>query len=80
VWNATNVISTQRRGLVELFADYGARVRIVYLEVPIDRALQQNKDRHRVLPAAVIDRFRRRMEIPNCTEAHQLEWIVRNAL
>jgi predicted kinase len=76
VWNATNVISTQRRGLVELFADYGARVRIVYLEVPIDRALQQNKDRQRVVPAAVIDRFRRRMEIPNCTEAHQLEWIV----
>jgi predicted kinase len=81
VWNATNVIRTQRRGLVELFADYGARVRIVYLEVPIDRALQQNKDRQRVVPAAVIDRFRRRMEIPNCTEAHQteahqLEWIV----
>jgi predicted kinase len=75
VWNATNVISTQRRGLVELFADYGARVRIVYLEVPIERALQQNQDRQRVVPATVIDRFRRRMEIPNCTEAHQLEWI-----
>jgi predicted kinase len=76
VWNATNVIGTQRQGLVELFADYGARVRIVYLEVPIDQALQQNKERQRVVPAAVIDRFRRRMEIPNCTEAHQLEWIV----
>jgi predicted kinase len=76
VWNATNVISTQRRGLVELFADYGARVRIVYLEVPIERALQQNKDRQQVVPGAVIDRFRRRMEIPNCTEAHYLDWIV----
>jgi hypothetical protein len=29
-----------------------------------------------MVPAAVIDRFRRRMEIPNCTEAHQLEWII----
>lgn len=76
VWNATNVISTQRRGLVELFADYSARVRIVYLEVPIERALQQNKDRQQVVPGAVIDRFRRRMEIPNCTEAHYLDWIV----
>ncbi len=76
VWNATNVISTQRRGLVELFADYGARVRIVYLEVPIERALQQNKDRQQVVPGMVIDRFRRRMEIPNCTEAHYLDWIV----
>jgi putative nucleotidyltransferase with HDIG domain len=76
VWNATNVVSTQRRSLVELFADYGARVKIVYLEVPLDRALQQNRDRQRAVPAAVIDRFRRRMEIPNCTEAHRLDWIV----
>jgi hypothetical protein len=29
-----------------------------------------------MVPAAVIDRFRRRMKIPNCTEAHQLEWII----
>jgi putative nucleotidyltransferase with HDIG domain len=76
VWNATNVMSSQRQSLVELFADYGARVRIVYLEVSLDRALQQNKDRQRIVPTAVIDRFRRRMEIPNCTEAHRLEWIV----
>jgi predicted kinase len=76
VWNATNVISAQRRSLVELFTNYGARVRIVYLEVSINRALQQNKDRQRVVPMTVIDRFRRRMEIPNCTEAHYLDWIV----
>jgi predicted kinase len=76
VWNATNAIITQRRSLVELFTDYGARVKIVYLEVPLDQALQQSHDRQRVVPTAVIDRFRRRMEIPNCTEAHQLEWIV----
>jgi predicted kinase len=44
VGNATNLISKQRQSLVELFTDYAARVRIVYLEVPIDRAWQQNKD------------------------------------
>jgi predicted kinase len=76
VGNATNVISKQRQGLVELFTDYGARIRIVYLEVPNDRAWQQNQDQQWVVPAAVIDRFRRRMEIPNCTEAHSLDWIV----
>jgi putative nucleotidyltransferase with HDIG domain len=76
VWNATNVMSSQRRSLIELFTNYGARVRIVYLEVPIDRALQQNRDRSRVVPTAVIDRFRRRMEIPNLTEAHCLEFVV----
>jgi predicted kinase len=76
IWNATNVMGSQRRSLVELFADYGARVRIVYLEVAPERVDRQNRDRERVVPAGVIDRFRRRMEIPNLTEAHRLDWIV----
>jgi putative nucleotidyltransferase with HDIG domain len=76
IWNATNVMGSQRRSLVELFADYGARVRIVYLEVAPERVDRQNRDRERVVPGAVIDRFRRRMEIPNLTEAHRLDWIV----
>jgi putative nucleotidyltransferase with HDIG domain len=74
VWNATNVMASQRRSLVELFADYQAKVKIVYLEVPVDRNFQQNRNRERVVPMAVIDRFRRRMEIPNCTEAHRLDF------
>jgi predicted kinase len=76
IWNATNVMGSQRRSLVELFAGYGARVRIVYLEVAPERVDRQNCDRERVVPGAVIDRFRRRMEIPNLTEAHRLDWIV----
>jgi predicted kinase len=76
IWNATNVMGSQRRSLVELFADYGARVRIVYLEVPPERVDRQNRARERVVPEGVIDRFRRRMEIPNLTEAHRLDWIV----
>jgi predicted kinase len=76
VWNATNVMGSQRQSLIELFTDYGARVKIVYLEVSPDRVLQQNQQRERVVPTAVIDRFRRRMEIPNLTEAHRLDYAV----
>jgi putative nucleotidyltransferase with HDIG domain len=76
VWNATNIVKPIRSGLIRLFASYHARIRIVYLEVPIERVLQQNRNRSRQVPTAVIHRFRDRLEIPNITEAHQLDCVV----
>jgi putative nucleotidyltransferase with HDIG domain len=76
VWNATNIVKSIRSGLIGLFAGYRARIRIVYLEVPIDRLLQQNRSRKTPVPTAVIDRYHDRLEIPDLTEAHQLECFV----
>jgi predicted kinase len=77
VWNATNVIRSQRGGLVDLCTDYQARVRIVYLEVPYGRVLSQNQAREALVPEVVVDRFRRRLEIPNITEAQAVDWVIR---
>jgi predicted kinase len=77
VWNATNVIRSQRGGLVDLCTDYQARLRIVYLEVPYGQALHQNQARDAVVPEVVVDRFRRRLEIPNITEAQAVDWVIR---
>jgi predicted kinase len=41
IWNATNIVKPIRSGLIRLFAGYGARIRIVYLEVPIDRVFDR---------------------------------------
>jgi putative nucleotidyltransferase with HDIG domain len=76
VWNATNIVRPIRSGLIRLFASYQAQIRIVYLEVPIERVLQQNRDRSRFVPPAVIHRFRDRLEIPNITECHELDCVV----
>jgi putative nucleotidyltransferase with HDIG domain len=76
IWNATNIVKPIRSGLIRLFAGYGARIRIVYLEVPIDRVFQQNRDRKAQVPTAVIHRFRDRLEIPDVTEAHQVDYFV----
>ncbi|WP_295614941.1 AAA family ATPase [Chamaesiphon sp. GL140_3_metabinner_50] len=76
IWNATNIVKPIRLGLIRLFAGYGARIRIVYLEVPIDRVLRQNRDRKAQVPNAVIHRFRDRLEIPDLTEAHQVDYFV----
>jgi predicted kinase len=73
VWNATNIVTPMRAGLVRLFARYHARVRIVYLELPIERVLKQNRERNRQVPTTVIHRLRDRLEIPSITEAYQLE-------
>jgi predicted kinase len=76
IWNATNIIKPIRSGLIRLFAGYGARIRIVYLEVPIDRVLQQNRDRQAQVPTTVIHRYRDRLEIPDITESHQIDYFV----
>jgi putative nucleotidyltransferase with HDIG domain len=74
VWNATNISRTTRRGLIESFANYGARATIVYLEIPYSRTIFQNNHRDRQVPRSVIDRFRRRLDMPNLTECHTIDW------
>jgi predicted kinase len=77
VWNATN-LNRQRRGpLVQLAADYGARVRIIYLEVPRALLHAQNRSREAVVPWAAIERMADRWEVPGLTEAHEVTRVVR---
>jgi predicted kinase len=78
VWNATNISRQLRRESVRLFAGYGARVRIVYVEVPEADLHRQNRRRSAVVPAAVLERFLDRWEVPDVTEAHAVEWVVRS--
>jgi predicted kinase len=75
IWNATNLSQQLRGQLVQLFAAYGARVEIVYLEVPPQIQQHRNRSRLAQVPQKVIDRMIDRLEIPNSTEAHQVHWI-----
>ena len=76
VWNATNISRQLRSSLINLFSGYQGRIRIVYLEVGWDELLQRNRSRSTIVPEAVIERMRDRIEIPDITEAHQVDWIV----
>jgi putative nucleotidyltransferase with HDIG domain len=75
VWNATNVSRQHRDRVVDLALDYGARVRIVYVEAPRKRLYAQNRSRDAVVPDVVIDRLQRRWEVPTLAEAHQVDWV-----
>jgi predicted kinase len=77
VWNATN-LSRQRRGpLVEMAAGYGAKIRIVYIEVPRETLQAQNRAREAAVPWAVISKMADRWEVPSLLEAHELSLVVR---
>ena len=76
VWNATNQSREIRGQLVNLFTDYHARVRIIYVEASVSKLHRQNKDRAEAVPGAAISRMMDRWEIPTAIEADAVEWWV----
>jgi predicted kinase len=76
-WNATNITRQMRSQLISLFVQYGASVRIVYVEVPYQKLLQQNKDRENVVPENALEKMIDKLEVPETTEAHSVEYIIK---
>ncbi|MGY5955747.1 AAA family ATPase [Kosakonia sp. BK9b] len=76
VWNATNITRQLRGQLTGLFSAYGARVKIVYLEVPWQQWKQQNANRQHAVPEAAIERMAAKLEVPQPDEAHCVEYRV----
>ncbi|NES21226.1 MAG: AAA family ATPase [Symploca sp. SIO3E6] len=77
VWNATNLSRQLRSTLINLFANYQGKIRIVYLESPWQELLRRNQHRTHRVPEKVLYRMRHRLEVPNIIEAHQVDWIVK---
>ena len=74
IWNATNITRAARTALINLFAAYHARIRIVYVDAPWDVILRRNHEREHRVPQPVIERMLRKLEVPDLTEAHRMEW------
>jgi putative nucleotidyltransferase with HDIG domain len=77
VWNATNITRALRAALIDLFAAYHARIRIIYVDAPWEVILRRNQERESSVPEPVIARMLRTLEIPALTEAHTVEWVWR---
>ncbi len=75
VWNATCITRQMRSQLIALFSTYGAYTRIVYIEKPWQRWQLQNRQRQYPVPAAVLDKMLRKLEVPETTEAHEVEYV-----
>src|SRR5262249_9946346 len=53
-FNAINLLRQIRQRWLDLFADYGARIELVYTEPPLQVIFGQNKRRERQVPEKVI--------------------------
>jgi predicted kinase len=71
-FNATNLLRQTRRRWIDLFADYEARIEVVYIEPPLPVILDRNRQRERPVPEKVIRGLAARCEPPTWTEAHGL--------
>ena len=75
IWNATNLIRETRQKLTGLFAGYGARVHILYLEAPYRELIARNRKRERHIPEQVLEEMIRKLEIPEPWEAYEVRRI-----
>jgi len=71
-FNATNVVRQTRTRWMDLFADYHARIELVYIEPPLETILSQNATRPDPVPDAVIRRLADKTDVPTWAECHGL--------
>lgn len=74
VWNATNVSPMVRGKQIQLFTQYHASTRIVYLETDWNGQLRRNAGRPDAVPEAVICHMMEELVLPEAKEAHRVEW------
>lgn len=60
---------------MRLFTGYGARVHILYLEVPYQELLARNRKRARYIPEQVLERMIRKLELPEPWEAYEVRYL-----
>lgn len=72
-FNATNILRQTRNRWIDLFADYGARIEIVYLEPPLPLLRERNRHRHCPVPETVMERLLRKLEPPTAIEGHDVK-------
>lgn len=71
-FNATNLLKQTRQRWINLFADYGARIEIVYIEPRWSTVCEQNRRRDQPVPDRVIRALAAKCEPPTWAECHEL--------
>jgi predicted kinase len=71
-FNATSILRQTRRRWIDLFANYNARIEIVYVEPPLPVILSRNARRDLPVPERVMRELCDKCEPPTITEVHGL--------
>lgn len=73
IFDATNVSREVRSKWLNIFFDYGAKLKIVFLDISLEQILLQNSKRENPVPKAIIEKQYSRFERPDLRECHELE-------
>ena len=71
-FNASNILRQTRKRWIDLFADYKARIELVYLEPPLATIFARNDRRAKRVPTKVMHRLLEKLDPPTLTEGHSL--------
>lgn len=74
IWNATSLTETLRQNQTQLYENYGAAVRIIYLETPWLENLRRNQERKYAVPENVISHMLSKLAPPLRAEARHVQW------
>lgn len=74
VWNATNLSPMVRAKQINLFTQYHASTRIIYLETDWAEQLRRNASRPDAVPQQAICHMMEELVLPEAKEAHRLQW------
>ncbi len=72
IWNATHLSKQMRTKTLDILYSYGAKVKIVYLEVPEKEIKSRNSARDTTLTNSKIDEMLFRWEVPTPIESHEI--------
>jgi len=65
-----------RQQLIDLFQAYGAKTKLIYLEVPAKQLFQQNNNRPYPVPTKVLGKMIQKLDTPAIWEAPVVEYVM----
>jgi len=76
IWNATNITRMLRQQLIDLFQAYGAKTKLIYLEIPAKQLFRQNNNREYPVPTKVLNKMIQKLDTPAIWEAPEVEYVI----
>lgn len=77
VFNATNITKDMRGKVIKEFEEYGAKVTVIYIEVPYRELLKQNHNREHKVPEDAIEDMIWGLDTPDVTECYDVVYEIK---
>jgi predicted kinase len=78
VFNATNITKDMRGKAIKEFEEYGAKVEVIYIEVPYKVLLSQNHSRDYKVPEGAVNSMISALDMPDLTECYNVQYYVKD--